>query len=62
MYDPYTSTHTIITVTVKKCDQPVLEIDSRGYHGRRTKDIWEDQKTGRLKNSIGECQNICSQL
>ena len=24
---------------------PVLEIDYRGYRGRRTKDIWEDQKT-----------------
>ena len=30
----------------------VLEIDYRGYHGRRTKDIWEDQKAGRPKNLI----------
>ena len=29
---------------------PVLEIDYRGYRGRRTKDIWEDQKAGVPKN------------
>ena len=39
----------------------VLEIDYRGYHGRRTKDIWEDQKAGKPKDIIGECKNICSQ-
>ena len=32
---------------------PVLEIDYRGYSsGRRTKDIWEDQKAGGPKNLI----------
>ena len=41
---------------------PVLEIDYRGYRGRRTKDIWEDQKAGRPKNLVGECPNICLQL
>ena len=25
---------------------PVLEFDYRGYRGRRTKDIWEDQQAG----------------
>ena len=29
---------------------PVLEIEYRGYRGRRTKDIWEDQKAGVPKN------------
>ena len=29
---------------------PVLEIDYRGYCGRRTKDTWEDQKAGAPKN------------
>ena len=33
---------------------PVLEIDYRGYHGRRTKDILEDQKAGGPKKSIAE--------
>ena len=31
---------------------PVLEIDYRGYLGRRTKDIWEDQKAGGPNNLI----------
>ena len=29
---------------------PVLEIDYRGYHGRKTKDFWENQKAGGPKN------------
>ena len=29
---------------------PVLEINYSGYRGRRTKDIWEDQKGGGPKN------------
>ena len=31
---------------------PVLEIDYRGYRGRRTKDIREDQKAGVPENLI----------
>ena len=29
---------------------PVLEFEDRGDHGRKTKDIWEDQKAGGPKN------------
>ena len=33
---------------------PVLEIEDCGDHGRRTKDIWEDQKAGGPKSLIAE--------
>ena len=32
----------------------VLEIEQRGQHARRTKDIWEDPKAGGPKNLIAE--------
>ena len=44
---------------------PVLEIDYRGYRGRRTKEIWEDQKslkhkTFRGPSNLGDKQNTRS--
>ena len=39
--DMETDRETVVDMVI-----PVLEIDYRGYHGRRTKDIWEDQKPG----------------
>ena len=66
---PPTSIHTVIpiiavinilVINIYIHYHPILEIDYRGYNANRTKDIWEDQKNGRPKNLIGECQNICS--